>query len=93
MMTEKVEALQVARSTAKDGEGIMDGCNGALRGYAMSPAQTSRQQFGRRDVPAQPPVIFIIPRSTVRWCDGQKSKIRMQDSRGKISGNKIGDSD
>jgi hypothetical protein len=28
----------------------------------------------------------------VHWCDGEQSKIRMQETRGKISGNKIDNS-
>jgi hypothetical protein len=31
-------------------------------------------------------------RSLVHWCDGEQSKIRMQETEGKISRRKIGDS-
>jgi hypothetical protein len=37
-------------------------------------------------------ILIDRARSLVHWCDGQQSKIRMQEPRGKISGNKLGNS-
>jgi hypothetical protein len=36
-------------------------------------------------------ILTARARSLVHWCDGQQSKIRMQDSRVMMSGTKIGD--
>jgi hypothetical protein len=38
-------------------------------------------------------ILIDRARSLVHWCDGQRSKIRMQDSKGKISGRKTRNSD
>jgi hypothetical protein len=35
-------------------------------------------------------ILTVRARWLVQWCDGEQSKIRMQDSGGQISSNKIG---
>jgi hypothetical protein len=83
-MAEEAEALQVARSTAKGGEGVMQAVWGPRRSV-MSSAQTSRQQSTPTSDDLHPSTC-----SPVRWCDGEQSKVSMQELWGKITGSRIG---